>query len=154
MGNERAFHEGSQLRNYEYTTVSPKVTINGVTGKMIERKSDFADPRKSLPSHSDSSDIYFSPGPDGYADKAKLYKDHSMVLDFDWSHTHTNKGKNGETFVKGTIHVQEYKMVRVRKDGKWTHEFKRVKRARKMTSEEISKYGPIIRHFNPHVKFE
>ena len=154
MGNERAYHEGGQLRNYEYTTLSQRVTINGVTGKMIEKKSDFASKYKGLPAHSESSDIYFNPGDDGYADQAKLYKDHSMVLDFDWSHTHTNKGKNGETFEKGTIHIQEYRMVRVRKNGKWVHEFRRLKNARRMTPEEIAKYGPIIRHFNPYVKFQ
>ncbi len=60
----------------------------------------------------------------------------------------------GETFKKGTIHVQEYQMVRVRKDGKWVHEFRRLKKARGMTPEEIAKYGPIILHFNPYVKFQ
>ena len=76
-----------------------------------------------------------------------------MKMDFDWSHTHTNKGKNGETFVEGIVHVQEYKMVRTRKNGKWIHEFKRVKNARRMTPEEIVKYGPLIKHFNQNVKF-
>ena len=61
MGNERAYREGRQFSSYEYTTVSARVTINGVSGKMIEKKSDFKDPRNSLPSHSDTSDVYFAP---------------------------------------------------------------------------------------------
>lgn len=153
MGNERAYREGHQLSNYEYTTVSRRVTINGVSGKMIEKKSDYADPRNSLPTHSETSDVYFYPGNDGLAEKGKIYKDHSMVMDIDWSHTHTNKGKNGEIFPKGTVHIQEYKMERVKKNGKWVHEFKRVKKARRMTPDEITKYGPIIHHFNPSIKF-
>lgn len=153
MGNERAFREGRQFSSYEYTTVSQRVAINGVTGKMIEKKADFADPRNSLPAHSETSDVYFYPGRDGLAEKGKIYKNHSMSMDIDWSHTHVNKGKDGEVFPKGTVHVQEYEMARVRKGGKWTHEFKRVKKARKMTQSEIEKYGPIIHHFNPTVKF-
>ncbi len=43
MGNERSFREGLQFSNYEYTTASPRVTINGITGKTLEKKSDFAD---------------------------------------------------------------------------------------------------------------
>ena len=76
-----------------------------------------------------------------------------MVLDLDWSHTHTNKGKDGETFTKGTVHVQEYKQGRIKKNGKWQIEFKRVRNARRMTQEEIARYGPIILYFNHNVKF-
>lgn len=153
MGNERSYREGRQLSSYEYTTVSQRVTINGVTGKMIEKKSDFADPRNSLPAHSETSDVYFYPGGNGLAEKGKIYENHSMAMDIDWSHTHTNKGKNGETYFEGTVHIQEYRMERVRKDGKWVHKFKRVNKARRMTPTEIAKYGPIILHFNPNVKF-
>lgn len=151
MGNERSYREGRQLNSYEYTTVSPRITINGISGKMIEKKADFADPRNSLPAHAESSDVYFYPGKGGLAEKGKVYKDHSMVMDLDWSHTHTNKGPNGENFSKGTVHVQEYKVTRIRKNGKWTTVFKRVKKARRMTADEISTYGPLIKHFNPHV---
>ncbi len=153
MGNERTYRIGRQLSSYEYTTLSQRITINGVTGKMIEKKADFADPRNSLPAHAETSDVYFYPWKYGLAAKGKIYKDHSMTMDIDWSHTHTNKGKNGETFLKGTVHIQEYKIERVKKNGKWVHKFKRVKNARRMTPAEIAKYGPLILHFNPQVKF-
>ena len=57
-------------------------------------------------------------------------------------------------FKKGTIHVQTYTITRrfSEKDHKWHDHFIRSK-ARKMTQAEIEKYGPIIKHFNPNVKF-
>lgn len=78
-----------------------------------------------------------------------------MRLDFDWDHTHVNKS-DGKEFPKGTVHVQEYKIVKFKdsKTGKWRDKFIRnSNNARLMTDAEIEKYGPIIRHFNPDVKF-
>jgi hypothetical protein len=57
--------------------------------------------------------MYLAPGPDGKATQAKLYsKDKKMTLDFDWNHPHKNP--DGTHFPEGTVHVQEYKVTRVK----------------------------------------
>lgn len=61
-----------------------------------------------------------------------------------------------ETFTEGVVHVQEYTTIKVwnEKYKKYVDVFKRKSNnARLMTDEEIAKYGPIIHHFNPNVKF-
>lgn len=121
---------------------------------MLEKKEAFKSKHADLPAYAKTSDIYFAPGPDGKATQAKLYsKDKKMMMDFDWNHAHTNP--DGSHFPKGTIHVQEYKVTRVKnKNGKWVDKFTRLsKKARPLTASEIRKYGPIILHFNPNVKF-
>ena len=77
------------------------------------------------------------------------YISRKMCIDFDWSHTHTNKGteSDGRSFQKGVIHVQTY---RVEKDGTTT---RLSNNARYMNNSEMKKYGPIIKAFNPDVKF-
>jgi hypothetical protein len=99
--------------------------------------------------------MYFSPGDNGLAAQAKLYnKNHQMILDFDWNHVHINK--DGTIFPIGTVHVQEYKIEKIRnaKTGKMVDKFTRLKKARLMTKGEIEKYGPLLHHFNPSIKFE
>ncbi len=82
----------------------------------------------------------------GEALSAKLYKEHRMVMDFDWGHTHVNK-PSGEVFHRGTVHIQEY---HIGEDGKIT---RASSKARLMTQEEIELYGSIILRYNPNVKF-
>lgn len=117
---------------------SPRATINGVTGRVLEKKEAFKSKHADLPAYAKTSDIYFAPGPDGKASQAKLYsKDKRMVLDFDWNHSHTNP--DGTNFPKGTVHIQEYKVTKVKnKNGKWVDKYTRLsKKARRMTPAEI-----------------
>lgn len=157
MGDQRSYERGkNDFYAYIYTSLSARVTINGVTGRMVEKKVPFKTKHRDLPAYAGKSDIYFAKGPDGKASQAKLYSsDKKMRLDFDWDHTHVNKS-DGKEFPKGTVHVQEYKIVKFKdsKTGKWRDKFIRnSNNARLMTDAEIEKYGPIIRHFNPDVKF-
>lgn len=146
MGNGRQYNKSGGFSDYLYEGVGEKVTINGVTGRMIESITHKDGDLTRLPTYSSTSDIYFKRGEDGLASQAKLYVDRKMVMDFDWSHSHTNK-KDGVTFEKGTVHVQEYV-------DKGNGKFKRLSHdARRMTPAEIQKYGPIIRHFNSNVQF-
>jgi hypothetical protein len=72
-----------------------------------------------------------------------------MCIDFDWGHTHKNDGVgcDGRIFPKGVVHVQTYK---VESDSSIT---RLSNNARYMSDNEIKKYGPIIKAFNPKVKF-
>lgn len=155
MGDQRDYVRGkNDFYSYTYTSLSPRVTINGVTGRLLEKKEAFKSKHADLPAYAKTSNMYFSPGLNGKASQAKLYsKDKKMVLDFDWNHAHTNP--NGAHFPKGTVHVQEYKVRRVKdKTGKWIDKFTRLsKQARRMTPSEIQKYGPLLHYFNPDLKF-
>lgn len=155
MGDQRSKDAGkNDFFSYTYDTLSARITINGVTGKMIDKKHSFRSEKPSLPAYRNTSDIYFSPGPDGKASQAKLYgRDGKMCLDFDWDHTHINK--DGTIFPMGTVHVQAYVVTRIKnpRTRKWEDKFKRVRKARRMTLSEIEKFGPILRHFNPDIIF-
>ena len=145
MGNQREYLQSGGFSQYLYKDESPKVTINGITGKMISLVADPAGTHAGLPTYANTSDIYFKKGKDGLASQAKVYKDRKTVLDFDWSHTHKNN--NGKIFPKGTVHVQVY---RVNADGSLT---RLSNLARFMSNHEMKLYGPIIKYFNPEVKF-
>lgn len=145
MGNQRQYLASGGFSQYLYKSESPKTTINGVVGRMISKVADPTGTHDGLPSNSNTSDIYFKKGEDGLASQAKLYKDRKTILDFDWDHGHTNE--DGTQFKKGTVHVQIYKV-----DGKG-NAIRQSKTARPMTEKEKEKYGPIIKHFNPKVKF-
>lgn len=159
MGDQRAYIKGrNDLHSYLYTSMSPRVTINGVTGRMIVSKYDPYGDHTHLPAYAGTCDIYFYPNKEGVATQAKLYSGKKMRLDFDWDHTHQNKrhGQVTESFPEGVVHVQEYVSVRQwsKKYHKYVDVFKRKSNdARLMTDAEIKLYGPILHHFNPNLKF-
>ncbi|MDE6079805.1 MAG: hypothetical protein K2G35_07055 [Duncaniella sp.] len=158
MGDQRAYVRGkNDFYAYTYTSLSARITINGVTGRLVEKKIPFKTKHRDLPAYAGQSDVYFAKGADGLASQAKLYSnDRKMRLDFDWDHVHINK-HDGRRFPIGTVHVQEYRVCRVKdpSTGKLYDRFTRVsKNARSMSLAEIEKYGPLIHYFNPHVKFK
>jgi hypothetical protein len=98
-----------------------------------------------LPLYANTSDVYFRQNAKGVC-LARVYIGQKTYLDFDWSHTHTNKG-NGRHFPVGTVHVQIWQE---QKDGT----FKRLSNeARFMSNYEMKKYGQILKYFCPSVKF-
>lgn len=159
MGDQRVYIRGrNDLYAYLYTTLSTRVTINGVTGRIVAEKHDPWGEHQHLPSFSKTCDVYFSLGKGGEVNQAKLYENGMMKLDFDWDHAHCNRvnGRVTEVFPQGVVHVQEYEAVKVngKRKGKPVFSFRRKSnQARLMTDAEIEKYGPLLRHFNPNVKF-
>ncbi|MBQ6063011.1 MAG: hypothetical protein IJK87_05185 [Prevotella sp.] len=156
MGDQRSYRPGRDFSSYLYEARSPRITINGVTGRMIRKKTFLTGNPMHLPNYSGKCDVYFLPGKDGLAIQAKVFSNHRVVKDFDWSHDHRNK--DGTFFPKGTVHVQEYIVtkVRVKENGKWRYKdmfHRKSKEASLMTDADIKKYGDLIHYFNPNVKF-
>ncbi len=147
MGTQQTYIESGGFSQYLYKSHDGfnTIEINGVRGKMIVDQRDPDGEHYSLSSYANTSDMYFKIDNNGNVIQGRLYIDRKSVLDFDWDHSHTNK-KTGESFLKGTVHVQEYY---VNNKG----ELRRNSKARLMTEEEIKKYGPLIHAFNPNVKF-
>lgn len=144
MGNGADFFSRDEKgRRSEYVSLEPARTVNGVKGHLIKRKGD-KDTYSNLPLYSNTSDVYFRQNEHGVC-QARVYVGQKTILDFDWSHAHTNKG-DGRKFERGTVHVQVWKQ---NKDGT----FIRINDARSMSNAEMKKYGPILKDYCPSVKF-
>lgn len=59
MGNQREYLQSGGFSQYLYKDESPKVTINGITGKMISLATDPTGTHAGLPTYANTSDIYF-----------------------------------------------------------------------------------------------
>lgn len=153
MGNEKSYNAGNgRLSEYKWNTLSERKMVNGVSGKMVGLKKEFATGKESAPIVGGTTDVYFVPGNNGLAKQARLRKDGKSVLDLDWSHEHKNA--DGTIFHKGVVHVQEFKTETIRKDGKLRYHSTRLSaNARRMTAAEVKKYGPLILAFNSNVIF-
>lgn len=146
MGNQRQYIPEGGFSEYTYEDVTEKITINDITSKIIKIIGNNDDSPKSLPLYSNTSDMYFIQNSTGEVIQSRLYIGRNAFMDFDWDHEHKNN-KKGEVFPIGTVHVQYFE---IQKDGSLKRMYKK---ARYMTQEEIDKYGPIITHYNPNVKF-
>ncbi|MBR1542165.1 MAG: hypothetical protein IJ628_06095 [Bacteroidaceae bacterium] len=143
MGNGADFFSRDEKgRRSEYVSLEPARTVNGVKGHLIKKKGD-SDTHTNLPFYSNTSDVYFRQNENGVC-QARVFIGQKTYLDFDWSHTHTNKGDRRK-FERGTVHVQVWKQ---NKDGTFT----RIADARSMNNAEMKKYGPILKSFCPSVK--
>lgn len=147
MGNQQQYIEEGGFEEYLYRTHEgfPKLTINGIKSNVLLLGSDPQGKHYSLPAYSNTSDMYFKVDKSGKVCQGRLYVDRKCVVDFDWSHDHINQD-TGERFSKGTVHVQVYG---IDKNGT----IERYSAARRMSADEIIKYGPIILAYNPDVKF-
>lgn len=146
MGNQREYISSGGFSVYLYED-SPKWTtkiINGIRGKVVKLITDRIGTHSGLPSYANNSDMYLRVGHDGNVIQAKLYKDRKHCLDFDWGHQHKNKGDK-TVFPKGIVHVQAYSVSDIG--------IRYSNNARLMTESEIAKYGPLLKAFNPNVKF-
>lgn len=147
MGNGAEFLRGIALggAKCQYETVGQSKTVGGIKGKILKRI-DGSETHSNLPYYAVTSDMYFRKNHEGVC-QGRVYLDHKLCIDFDWSHQHVNKGTDGRIFKSGVVHVQVWKQ---NADGTFT----RVSdRARSMSNAEIKKYGPLIKAFCPNVKF-
>lgn len=129
----------------EYETVGKAKTVGDVKGEIVKRK-DSSSAHSNLPQYAVTSDMYFRENHSGVC-QGRVYLDHKVTIDFDWSHEHINIGTDGRHFRKGVVHVQIWKQ---KSDGTFT----RISNgARLMNNAEIKKYGPLIKAFCPDVKF-
>lgn len=149
MGGQREYIPSGGFSNYLYETHTSyePITINGVRCKVVHFIADGGKNHTGLPTFSNTSDMYLRVGEDGSVIQAKLYVNRRQSIDFDWGHMHVNRNGDCQVFPKGVVHVQEYV---TRSDGS-THRLSN--EARLMSDEEIEKFGPIFRHFNPNVRF-
>ncbi len=147
MGNERQYNESGGFSEYLYDDHPgyEPFYYNGLKAKVIVLKADPNGNHSGLPPYADTSDIYLRVGKSGNVIQAKVYVDRQHSLDFDWGHEHRNKGagNDNQVFPKGVVHVQSYSQTNNRNSNQ----------ARYMTDAEIKKYGPILKHFDPNVKF-
>lgn len=144
MGLQREYIEIGGFSTYLYYQDGETiVSSNGVEGKVVVKIDGSS--YDGLPIYSNTSEVYFKRNKDGEIIQARIYKDRKPVCDFDWDHSHRNR-KNGESFDKGIVHVQEFKQ---KPDGSW---FRDSKRARYMSPDEEKRYGELIKRANPNVK--
>ncbi len=153
MGNQNQYNKSGGFTEYLYETVDQYGTFThkGITAKVVKLAGSDTT-HYSLLTYTNTSQMYFKVGRDGDIIQGRYYDtERRSAIDFDWSHNHYNdpkKGGDGQRFDKGVVHVQKYtvdeKGVPLRKSND----------ARLMTEEEIKKFGPIILHFNPTVKFK
>lgn len=147
MGNQRQYLKEGGFAEYLYED-HPKFKpfeYNGIKAKVILLNADKNGSHSGLPPFSNSSTVYLKANNEGTVIQAKVYVDRKHTLDFDWGHEHRNKGtgNDGNLFPKGVVHVQSYSQIN----------FRNSNNARYMSESEISKYGEILKHFNPNVKF-
>lgn len=149
MGNQRQYNPQCGFSQYLYVSLPEWATveINGLRGKVVREVTSPDPSHTRLPTYSNTSDFYFKLGADGQIIQARLYIKRTSCLDFDWGHDHKNKQGNKMSFPKGVVHVQPYSVNEKDEVIRMSNE------ARLMTDEEIEKYGPIIHHFAPEVKF-
>lgn len=147
MGNGAEFLKGIALggAKCEYESVGPAKIVGGVKGKVLKRVGG-TETHSNLPYYAATSNMYFRKNHSGVC-QGRVYLDHKMCLDFDWSHVHINKTTDGRRFEIGVIHVQVWKQ---NSDGSFT----RVSEgARYMSNAEMKKYGALIKAFCPTVRF-
>lgn len=151
MGNARDLNPDGGFHLYSYMNhpMFSAVEINGLRAKVIKWIDDKDGNHTSLPAFADTSDIYLRTDPIGKVVQARVYVSRTMTIDFDWGHDHRNPGTpRSEQFHKGTVHVHEHSALC---NGKFDRDSNA---ARLMTDEEITRYGPVLRHFNSKVKFK
>lgn len=143
VGKKTSRRSSSSLS--EFVSVGSAVVINGYRCKIVRRRGD-SEEHTSLPLFSATSDVYLRKNRKGVC-QARFYFGHKVTLDFDWSHTHTNKRGDGQTFRAGVVHVQLWV------EGEGGLPKRLSENARHMSDNEIMTYGPILKHFAPWVKF-
>ena len=143
MGGHR-FYTGENPEQL-YHSEGETAYINGLRAKVLAKIGE-DNHHSGLPFYSKTSDVYLKIKRDGNeVEQAIVYVNRKAVIEFDWGHNH--KGKKGHpSFVEGEVHVHELHEVNgvVRRNSKVE--------PRWMSTEEMAKYGDIIRYANPNAK--
>lgn len=149
MGNQRQFNPDGGFYQYLFQSHPDweKFSVNDLKAKVVRMISDPECHHPRLPAYSNTSDVYLLADDHGAIIQARVYVNRQSCLDFDWDHSHCNTEGDKQFFPAGVVHVQSYA---VDEKGRL---MRLSMQARLMTDDEIAKYGPIIHHFNPDVKF-
>lgn len=145
MGNSRLNRKGISVIPYLFRNVQEIKMIDGIKGKVVQDVTDRIGINRKMPKKDPECDLIFILGPDGFPIRAVKYLMPNLILEFDWNHAHVNH--DGTIIPKGVVHVMRYSInisgQAIPMDTS----------ARLMTVSEIKKYGKIIHHYVPHVKF-
>ncbi len=151
MGSQRKYNKsgGFTVKLYETINQYGTFTYNGISAKVVRKAGDESG-HSALPTYTNTSQMYFKVGIDGDIIQGRYYDAaRRSTIDFDWGHDHYNdpeNGGDGRRFNKGVVHVQTYTTDQ---DGIPRRNYN----ARLMSNAEMKKFGNIIKHFNPTVKF-
>lgn len=149
MGNQRQYRSDGGFTDYLFKTdtrFEPFVE-NGLQAKVIESIDPNPNVPRQLPQYSNTSVVYLLADTKGEVIQCRVYDKQSRrpILDFDWSHLHTNT--NGKEFPPDIVHVHPWGLNS-------RGEYKRSNYAHYMTDIEFTRYGSIIHHFNKEVKLK
>ncbi len=130
MGNGVEFFKAiaSGGAKCEYEAVGQAKIVGGIKGGGIVKRKDATETHSNLPQYAVTSDMYFRKNNAGVC-QGRVYLDHKVTLDFDWSHVQIWQQKPDGTFTRIS-------------NG-----------ARLMNNAEMKQYGPLIKTFCPGVKF-
>ena len=139
MGLEKYYKKEGGFSQFMYHQIGEYFSMNGfnirVIGKIGEVK-----PHSGLPTYSNTSYIYVKLSDvDRTPEEIRIFMDRKAVMDIDWGHSHGG-------FKIGTAHVHN---ITISKDGTMTRSSQR-----ELTTEEIAKFGSILKYLNPDIKLK
>ena len=139
MGGQKQYIAEGGFSQWLYKKVGETITINDMTGKIVEKIDDPIPNHAGLPFYSNTSDFYVKLSEfDGSPMQIRVFENRKAAPDLDWDHPH-------EPFKKGQLHIHE---IVFDKNGT-----PRRLAPRAATDAEIKKYGPLIKIVNPNVQF-
>lgn len=139
MGGMKHYIAEGGFSQWLYRKVGETITINGMTGKVVEKINDTIPNHAGLPIYSNTSDFYVKLSEfDGTPVQIRIFENRRAVLDLDWDHEH-------KPFARGHLHVHD---CVINAKGKLKRKSGRI-----ATNEEIKKYGPLINKVAPNIQF-
>lgn len=138
MGGMKHYIAEGGFSQWLYKKVGETITVDGMTGKVVEKIDDTIPNHAGLPLYSNTSDFYIKLSEfDSSPVQIRIFENRKAVLDLDWDHEH-------KPYSKGHLHVHD--LVINAKD-----KIKR-KNGRAATDEETQKYGALIKKVAPNVQ--
>lgn len=137
MGKFNEYNKSGGFGSYNYVH-RERITAGDLTGEVLAKYNETV-AHTGLPEYSNNAKIYFWRARNGRIIQMRVFENRKAVMDFDWGHTHGQ-------FEKGIVHVHAWKL-----DAKGHPH--RQEPHRIMNSEEIAKYGALLRKADSHVRF-